>query len=131
MLHVLFKKLRQVFRRKEKPPEKEEEADAQILITLDDQGDFTVATHINKTNEEMSEVTGMVLHMINSGLMADIFLQSLNLWAETEEQKIFILKVIESWKGLYDEDPNQSSKSSTKKLAVDPSDVFGLKNIKG
>ena len=96
MLHVLFKKLRQVFRRKEKPPEKEEEADAQILITLDDQGDFTVATHINKTNEEMSEVTGMVLHMINSGLMADIFLQSLNLWAETEEQKIFILKVIES-----------------------------------
>ena len=93
MLHVLFKKLRQVFRRKEKPPEKEEEADAQILITLDDQGDFTVATHINKTNEEMSEVTGMVLHMINSGLMADIFLQSLNLWAETEEQKIFILKV--------------------------------------
>jgi len=130
MLHVLFKKLRQVFRRKEKPPE-EEEADAQILITLDDQGDFTVATHINKTNEEMSEVTGMVLHMINSGLMADIFLQSLNLWAETEEQKVFILKVIESWKGLYDEDPNQSSKSSTKKLAVDPSDVFGLKNLKG
>ena len=130
MLHVLFKKLRQVFRRKEKLPE-EEEADAQILITLDDQGDFTVATHINKTNEEMSEVTGMVLHMINSGLMADIFLQSLNLWAETEEQKVFILKVIESWKGLYDEDPNQSSKSSTKKLAVDPSDVFGLKNLKG
>ena len=130
MLHVLFKKLRQVFRRKEKPPE-EEEADAQILITLDDQGDFTVATHINKTNEEMSEVTGMVLHMVNSGLMADIFLQSLNLWAETEEQKIFILKVIESWKGLYDEDPNQSPKSSTKKLAVDPSDVFGLKNLKG
>ena len=130
MLHVLFKKLRQVFRRKEKLPE-EEEADAQILITLDDQGDFTVATHINKTNEEMSEVTGMVLHMINSGLLADIFLQSLNLWAETEEQKVFILKVIESWKGLYDEDPNQSSKSSTKKLAVDPSDVFGLKNLKG
>ena len=131
MLNVLFKKLRQLFSRKKKNVEEKIESDAQILISIDNQGDFTVATHIDKINEEMAEVTGMVLHMVNSGLMADIFLQSLNLWAETDEQKVFTLKVIESWKGLYDEDPSQSKKTSSKNLAVDPSDVFGLKNLKG
>ena len=68
--------------------------------------------------------------MINSGLMADIFLQSLNLWAETPKQKVFMAQAIERWKSLYDEDPIQSNSKNSKNLAVDPSDVFGLKGLK-
>ena len=101
-----------------------------ILITVCDDGDFTVGTDIVETTEECAEVTGMILHMINSGLMADIFLQSLNLWAETPKQKIFMAQAIERWKSLYDEDPIQSKSNSSKNLAVDPSDVFGLKGLK-
>ena len=62
--------------------------------------------------------------------MADIFLQSLNLWAETPKQKVFMAQAIESWKGLYDEESSDKSKNTTKNLAVDPSDVFGLKSLK-
>jgi len=146
MFHFLIKRLRGWFKRSEKEneiPEIENEPDfidqngeapppgfGYILITVCDDGDFTVATDITKTTEECAEVTGMILHMINSGLMADIFLQSLNLWAETPKQKVFMAQVIESWKSLYDEDSSDKSKSTTKNLAVDPSDVFGLKSLK-
>ena len=101
-----------------------------ILITVCDDGDFTVGTDITQTTEECAEVTGMILHMINSGLMADIFLQSLNIWAETPKQKVFMAQVIERWKSLYDEDSIESKLKSSKNLAVDPSDVFGLKGLK-
>ena len=101
-----------------------------ILITVCNDGDFTVATDIVETTEECAEVTGMILHMINSGLMADIFLQSLNLWAETPKQKVFMAQAIERWKSLYDEESSDKSKNTTNNLAVDPSDVFGLKSLK-
>ena len=39
-------------------------------------------------------------------------------------------QAIERWKSLYDEDPIQSKSKSSKNLAVDPSDVFGLKGLK-
>ena len=119
MFHFLIKHLRGWFKRSEKIDETPVVNEAptfidqnnevpppgfgHILITVCNDGDFTVATDISETTEECAEVTGMILHMINSGLMADIFLQSLNLWAETPKQKVFMAQVIESWKGLYDE----------------------------
>ena len=139
MLHFFIKLLRGWFKRpkSEESPNFIDQNDevpspgfGHILITVCDDGDFTVATDITETTEECAEVTGMILHMINSGLMADIFLQSLNLWAETPKQKVFMAQVIERWKSLYDEDPMQSNSKSSKNLAVDPSDVFGLKGLK-
>ena len=136
MLHFFIKHLRGWFKRSKKRNESPETEPSptpgfgHILITLCDDGDFTVATDITETTEECAEVTGMILHMINSGLIADIFLQSLNLWAETPKQKVFMAQIIERWKSLYDEDPMQSNSKSSKNLAVDPSDVFGLKGLK-
>ena len=146
MFHFLIKHLRGWFKRSEKIDETPVVNEAptfidqnnevpppgfgHILITVCNDGDFTVATDIVETTEECAEVTGMILHMINSGLMADIFLQSLNLWAETPKQKIFMAQAIERWKSLYDEDPIQSNSKNSKNLAVDPSDVFGLKGLK-
>ena len=146
MFHFLIKHLRGWFKRSEKIDETPVANDGptfidqnnevpppgfgHILITVCNDGDFTVATDIGETTEECAEVTGMILHMINSGLMADIFLQSLNLWAETPKQKVFMAQVIESWKSLYDEDSSDKSKGTIKNLAVDPSDVFGLKSLK-
>ena len=146
MFHFLIKHLRGWFKRSEKIDETPVVNEAptfidqnnevpppgfgHILITVCNDGDFTVATDISETTEECAEVTGMILHMINSGLMANIFLQSLNLWAETPKQKVFMAQVIESWKGLYDEESSDKSKNTTNNLAVDPSDVFGLKSLK-
>ena len=138
MLQLLLKRLSKWFKRSEDTPENEappltdteqlENFGTRILMTVHEDGDFEISTNINNLNEPVADATGTVLYLINSGLMADIFVKSLHLWAEDKEQKVFIHKVLENWKNLYDEDSSVPSKS---KLAVDPSDVFGLKSIKG
>ena len=68
------------------------------------------------------EVTGVLLHMINSGYLAEYFDKSLKIWSEDQiEQESFAKDIIKKWKTLF----NESEKSG--ELAVDPSDVFGLK----
>lgn len=138
MLHLLLKRLSQWFKRSQDIPENEappppsreqpEDWSTRILMTVREDGDFEVSTEINNLNNTMVDVNAMVLYLINSGLMAEYFVESLNLWGEDKEQKIFVQKVLENWKLLYDESPSTQSNS---KLAVDPSDVFGLKSIKG
>ena len=93
-------------------------------------GEFSLATEFEKIGENESDVTSMVFHMLNSGLLVEYFIQALNLWATTDEQKKFILSIIEKWKLLYDSDENMEKKLEPTKLAVDPSDVFGLKSLK-
>tara|TARA_R100000306_G_C4265976_1_gene87681 strand:- start:50 stop:478 length:429 start_codon:yes stop_codon:yes gene_type:complete len=141
MLHFLFQRLRRWFKHTKAIPESEipqSTDDAELaapavhfLITVDEDGDFEVSSDISNLNTPIADVTAMVLHLINSGLMAEYFVQSLNLWAEDDEQKAFAKEVISNWKDLFDEANPTQDTPATSKLAVDPSDVFGLKSLKG
>tara|TARA_R100000306_G_scaffold11486_1_gene13630 strand:+ start:570 stop:998 length:429 start_codon:yes stop_codon:yes gene_type:complete len=141
MLHFLLQRLRKWFKRAKDIPESDISEDANdtelaepvvhILVTVREDGDFEVSTDISNLNTPIVDVTAMIFHLINSGLMAEYFIQSLNLWAEDDEQKAFAREVISNWKDFYDEANTTENSLTNSKLAVDPSDVFGLKSLKG
>ena len=73
-----------------------------------------------------------MLHMINSGNLAEYFIKSLKIWSKNDvDKERFAQTVIKEWRKLFYES-NSDEVASTKGggLAVDPSDVFGLKRIK-
>ena len=137
MFHAIFQQVRQFFSKKQEPKPIDSAPDspigdhcAKITMYVREDGEFSLATEFEKIGENESDVTSMVFHMLNSGLLVEYFIQALNLWATTDEQKRFILSIIEKWNLLYDSDENMETKLEPTKLAVDPSDVFGLKRLK-
>ena len=100
-----------------------------ITFYIREDGEFAVSTEIKRNNEAAMDMTGTVLHMINSGLLAEYVLQSLDLWAEQNtEYKPMVLEIIKKWKDLFDEDISDSDDSKSP-LAIDPSEVFSLKSF--
>ena len=96
-----------------------------ITIYMREDGEFAVTTEFNRNDEQVMDVTGTILHMLNSGLLADYFLQSLHFWAnEHPQDTILIRDIIKQWKVLFDEEEN-----ADQALAVDPSEVFSLKSF--
>lgn len=137
MFHAIFQQVRQFFSKKQESKPIDSAPDspigdhcAKIIMYVREDGEFSLATEFEKIGENESDVTSMVFHMLNSGLLVEYFIQALNLWATTDEQKRFILSIIEKWKLLYDSNENMETKLEPTKLAVDPSDVFGLKRLK-
>ena len=137
MFHAIFRQVRRFFRKKQEPKPIDSAPDspigehcAKITMYVREDGEFSLSTEFEKIGEDESDVTSMVFHMLNSGLLVEYFIQALNLWATTDEQKKFILSIIEKWKLLYDSDEDIVKTTQTTKLAVDPSDVFGLKRLK-
>jgi hypothetical protein len=119
------------------PKEQEEErslenACSQITIYLREDGEFAVATDFTRQTPEVVDVTGVLLHMINSGDLAEYFIKSLKLWSEGEtEQEDFAKEIIKKWKKLfYETSTDELASLNNDQLAVDPSDVFGLKGMK-
>lgn len=113
---------------------------AKITIYIREDGEFAIASEFFNDTEDVIEISGTVLHMLNSGVLADYFLQSLNLWGDkNEQQHTFVLKIIQKWKNMFDSSEKdnhlngiesmQNNTESSYKLAIDPSDVFGLKGI--
>ena len=104
----------------------------QMTIYFREDGEFAVASDFTRQDKETIEMGGLLLHTINSGNLAEYFIQSLRLWAEGDIGKEqFAKEVIKEWKSLFYEDNTdklQSLKGGA--LAVDPSDVFGLKGMK-
>ena len=106
---------------------------SKFTFYIREDGEFAVTSEFFRSDEDVIDVSSTVLHMLNSGLLAEYFVKSLKLWGEEDDQdKKFILEVIKRWKVLYEEDTSADKKSNKKfKLAVDPSDVFGLRSLKG
>ena len=147
MIHIFFNKIRQLWSNNkaiipDKPVEDTSHTDeiapdltdnlesacAIITFYLREDGEFAVTTEMKRDNEGAMDMTGTVLHMINSGLLAEYFLQSLHLWAdENPEYQSVILNVTKKWKMLYDEKTTDDNSESP--LAIDPSDVFSLKSF--
>jgi len=148
MIHILLKQIRQLFTLStkndldNKPKIVEEQpnitnsqtetladtlntACAKITIYIREDGEFAVTTEFDRSSEEVMNVTGTVLHMINSGSLADYFLKSLHLWAtENDKDNLLVRSTIKKWKALFDEE-----KTTKNPLAIDPSDVFALKSM--
>lgn len=100
-----------------------------IVFYMREDGEFAITTEIKRNNEETIDMTATALHMMNSGLLAEYFLQSLNLWAdENPEYKPVVVSIIKKWKILFDEDTINDDDSQSR-LAIDPSDVFSLKSF--
>ena len=55
-----------------------ENACCQINIFLREDGVFAIACDFTEYNDEIAEMAGMMLHMINSGNLAEYFIKSLN-----------------------------------------------------
>lgn len=150
MIHLFFNKIRQLWDRcassdklsnnatevntqhiDEIAPDLSDNLDTACTIVtfyMREDGEFAVTTEMKRDNEGARDMTGTVLHMINSGLLSEYFLKSLNLWAEEHpEYQPMILNVIKKWKVLFDEDTTDPDNESA--LAIDPSDVFSLKSF--
>ena len=109
-----------------------EDAFGQINIYIREDGEFAIACDFTDLNEEKVEIAGMMLHMINSGNLAEYFIKSLKIWSKNDvDKERFAQTVIKEWRKLFYES-NSDEVASTKggALAVDPSNVFGLKRIK-
>ena len=148
MIHIFLNKLRKIlinYTKSEQSSEPSLEKDDDIATDVDlasnlssactvftmymrEDGEFAVTTSMTRATDEAIEVTGTVLHMMNSGLLAEYFLQSLYLWSkEHPEYQSTILDTIAKWKLLFDDEQNDDSKDSS--LAIDPSEVFSLKSL--
>ena len=105
---------------------------AQFSFYIREDGEFAVTSEFRRTDAEVVDISSTVLHMINSGLMAEYFMKSLKLWGANMEEQKFVLEIIKRWKVLYEEDKKPSNNAHPEfNLAVDPTDVFGLKSLKG
>ena len=143
MIRLLFNHLRQLFTDNQTPSvpttsgenedsiqeltESLDSACAKITVYIREDGEFAITSEFYRNNEKVTKASGTVLHMINSGSLADYFLQSLHLWAEKyDKDETFIVEIIRKWKLLFDDDQSTIQNN----LAVDPSDVFALKSLK-
>ena len=100
---------------------------AKLSVYIREDGEFAVTSEFyGSKSEEAIDASGIILHMINSGSLADYFLQSLHLWGEDNNENAFVIEIIKRWKELFDD----SNATAQNNLAVDPSDVFALKSLK-
>ena len=113
------------------PEEDLKDACAKFVILFREDGEFTIGSDFFRYDDEAIEISGMMLHMINSGTLAEYFIQSLKAWAEGHiEKEAFAKEVVKEWKKTFDDNVEQDLSSGQNKLAIDPSDVFGLKRMK-
>jgi len=108
-----------------------------MAIYMREDGEFAITSEFFNNSEDAVEISGIILHMLNSGLLADYFLKSLYLWGEqNEEQQAFVVQIVKKWKDRFDAGNTDSmgmahanSVDGHYKLAVDPTEVFSLKSF--
>mgnify|MGYP003118536880 CR=1 FL=1 len=112
---------------KEIEPEALENNCGHFFIYFREDGEFAVASDFTRHDDEVIDISALLLHMINSGNLAEYFVKSLKVWAEGDvDKETFAKEVIKEWKKLF----YTKNEDSDILLAVDPSDVFGLKRMK-
>ena len=104
---------------------------ATIVIRLREDGEFTIGTEFDRTGDDQATVSAQMLQMINSGFLAEFFIQSLNVWAEDADKKKFVIDVLREWRALHEQYEKEHNETIQSELAVDPSEVFGLRRMKG
>jgi len=85
-------------------------------------GDFNFVVSVEDLDENTSDTLGLLLFLINSGNLKEYFTEAYNNWAHTDNERIsFLHNMYLKWLGAED-----SFKDEYDKLAVKPSNVFGL-----
>ena len=143
MIRLLFNHLRQLLTDNQAPnvpitsgededdtqefTESLDSACAKLTVYIREDGEFAITSEFYRNNEEVINASSTVLHMMNSGSLADYFLKSLHLWSDDHDNReTFIIEIIKKWKLLFDDDQSTIQNN----LAVDPSDVFSLRSLK-
>ena len=105
-----------------------------MIVNVNEEGDFALAIEFDKTDgKELSTISAYVIHMMNSGQLAEYFVEALNLWTDDEfEKRQFVVEILKQWRELYTEAEKNIENELPKQqsLAVDPSEVFNFKKFK-
>ena len=118
----------------EPEPEKEDDTGSVGYILDDDcsahieirlnrvSGDFNVVVSVQNLDDNTSETLGLLLSLLNSGNLKEYFTDAYSNWAQDDQDRVFFLhSMYLRW--LEAED---SFKDEYDKLAINPSNVFGL-----
>ena len=101
----------------------EEDSAATIEVRIDKHtGDFNILVSVNDPSEETSDTLSLLLYLLNSGSLVDFFTEAYKNWAEEDlpKQK-FVADLYLKWLKN-----NEDFQDEYEKLAVNPSNVFGL-----
>ena len=101
----------------------DDDCSANIEIRLNRvSGDFNVVVSVQDLNDDTADTLGLLLFLINSGNLKEYFTEAYGNWALSDRERVaFLHEMYLKW--LSSED---SFKDEYDKLAVNPSNVFGL-----
>tara|TARA_R110000751_G_scaffold91721_1_gene179831 strand:- start:2463 stop:2876 length:414 start_codon:yes stop_codon:yes gene_type:complete len=101
----------------------DDDCSANIEIRLNRvSGDFNVVVSVQDLDDETADTLGLLLFLINSGNLKEYFTEAYGNWALSDSERVsFLHEVYMKW--LSSED---SFTDEYDKLAINPSDVFGL-----
>ena len=129
-----LKTILSLFSKSEPEPEKEDDTEPVGYILDDDcsanieirlnrvSGDFNVVVSVQNLDDNTSETLGLLLSLLNSGNLKEYFTDAYSNWAQDDQDRVFFLhSMYLRW--LEAED---SFKDEYDKLAINPSNVFGL-----
>ena len=131
MLAKILSMVREKFR--EASPQKEaddaqhviDDPIAEFVLQIDANGDFAIGAECFSTEEKHAPFLGLTLYLLNSGMLADYFIEALRLCSEDDEVKLkFIRSSLELWKDMTEQAIDAEGHSN--KDAIDPKDVFSF-----
>jgi len=101
----------------------DEDCSANIEIRLNRMsGDFNVVVSVQDLDDDTAETLGLLLFLINSGNLKEYFTEAYGNWALSDSERVsFLHEVYLKWLSAED-----SLKDEYDKLAINPSNVFGL-----
>ena len=131
MITKIISLVKGLFFRRNAPPESEdirnemlEKPCMEFVLQINEAGDFSVGAEIVLTSQESSYVTGTALQLLNTGHLAEYFIESLQLASVGDTKKIqFKQQTLSQWKQMFQQEYEEGQYPSSKP-AVDPQDVF-------
>lgn len=101
----------------------DEDCSANIEIRLNrTSGDFNVVVSVQDLDDDTAETLGLLLFLINSGNLKEYFTEAYGNWALSDSERVtFLHEMYLKWLSAED-----GLKDEYDKLAINPSNVFGL-----
>jgi hypothetical protein len=101
----------------------DEDCSANIEIRLNRiSGDFNVVVSVQDLDNDTADTLGLLLFLINSGNLKEYFTEAYGNWALSDSERVtFLHEMYVKWLSAED-----GLKDEYDKLAINPSNVFGL-----
>ena len=127
LLQIVKEKINKVSLTKERESNAEilEDPFLEFVIQIDNQGDFAIGAECYSTDNDNAPYLGMILYLLNTGMLSDYFVEALRLCAEGDpEQMKFMMTSMESWKEIHDAQFEVIENAD--RDYVNPKDVFSF-----